>query len=56
MYSLYMVKTTILIKNKTRDILKTVARKEQTYDDIINELLNIRKKESYIKSITGVDE
>ncbi len=39
-----MVKTIILIENKTREILKTVGRKDQTYDDIINELLRIRKK------------
>lgn len=50
-----MVKSTILVENKTRESLKTIGRKEQTYDDIINELLNIRKKKIYSKSTLGDD-
>jgi hypothetical protein len=32
--------TTILIREDTRDRLKNVARKDQTYDDIINYLID----------------
>ncbi|WP_415311981.1 hypothetical protein [Candidatus Nitrosocosmicus sp. FF01] len=35
--------TTIIIQNKTRDLLRRVGRKQQTYDDIINELLEKSK-------------
>jgi hypothetical protein len=31
--------TTIVIQNRTRDLLRRVGRKQQTYDDIINQLL-----------------
>jgi hypothetical protein len=31
--------TTIIIEKQTRNRLKKAGRKEQTYDDIINELL-----------------
>lgn len=46
MYSNYMPnqKTTIIIESKTRDRLRTLGRKEQTYDDIINELIGIKRK------------
>ncbi|MGD9672081.1 MAG: hypothetical protein AB7U98_01225 [Candidatus Nitrosocosmicus sp.] len=39
--------TTIIIQNRTRDLLRKVGRKQQTYDDIINELLE--------KSKTSID-
>jgi predicted CopG family antitoxin len=32
--------STILIRNKTREKLKEIGKKSQTYDDIINELIN----------------
>ena len=35
--------TTIVIQNRTRDLLRRVGRKHQTYDDIINELLKKSK-------------
>ena len=39
-YMSYMVdRTTIIIKPETRDILKKMGRKSETYDDIIKELL-----------------
>jgi hypothetical protein len=34
-----MVKTTIMIEDTTRDLLKHVGRKEQSYDQLINELI-----------------
>lgn len=41
-----MLKTSILIESNTRDELKRYGRKEQTYDDIVNELLK-KTKESF---------
>lgn len=35
----------IAINSATRDLMKKVARKEQTYDDLINELIDMRKRE-----------
>jgi hypothetical protein len=32
---------TILIKNKTKRRLKNIGHKDQTYDELINELLNL---------------
>ena len=37
---------TIVIENNTRSKLRSVGRKEQTYNDIINELLEKSKKRS----------
>ncbi|WP_172602196.1 hypothetical protein [Candidatus Nitrosocosmicus franklandus] len=37
-------RTTIIIDVKTRNILRNIGRKEQTYDDIINELIEDNKK------------
>ena len=31
--------TTILIRNETRELLKRLGRKNQTYDQLINELI-----------------
>lgn len=39
-----MVKTTIVIENTTRNLLKHVGRKEQSYDELINELIKNRIK------------
>jgi hypothetical protein len=33
-------RSTILIRNLTRDRLKKAGRKDQTYDDLINELID----------------
>jgi len=40
--------TTIKIKQQTRDALKSVGKKGETYDDIINRLLDraLRRKRS----------
>jgi len=34
-------KSVIVIERATREHMKDVAKKSQTYDDLINELLNI---------------
>jgi hypothetical protein len=36
--------TTIQIRLETRDLLKHTGRKDQTYDDLINELIKIKGK------------
>jgi hypothetical protein len=40
-----MVKTTILVETFTRDRLKQLGTKGQTYDWIINGLINTTRKE-----------
>jgi hypothetical protein len=37
-----MSKTTILVKDKTRDRLKYTGHKGQTYDELINYLIDIK--------------
>jgi predicted CopG family antitoxin len=36
--------TTIPISKETRDALKKVGRKDETYNDVINDLLEMRKE------------
>jgi predicted CopG family antitoxin len=36
-------KTTIVIENETRNRLKEVGKKQQTYDQLIRELLELKK-------------
>ncbi len=33
------MRTTIILKQETREQLRKIGRKEQTYDDIVNELI-----------------
>ncbi len=40
------MRASIILKSRTRDELRRIGRKEQTYDDIINELLK-KSKESF---------
>jgi hypothetical protein len=40
-----MDRSTILIRNTTRQRMKKTARKDQTYDDLINELIDRKKHE-----------
>jgi len=40
-----MSKSTILIERETRQLLRKIGRKEQTYDDLINELVARCEKE-----------
>jgi hypothetical protein len=37
------MKTSIVIENSTRELLKHIARKDQTYDQLINALIKSRK-------------
>lgn len=39
-----MSKTTILIEIRTRDKLREIGRKDQTYNEIIEELIQTSKK------------
>jgi len=39
-------KSVIVIEYETREHMKEVARKSQTYDDLINELLQLRESKS----------
>ena len=47
----------ILLDTKTRDLMKSIARKDQTYDSFIIELLNMKIKSdaSQVPSSVGVD-
>ena len=35
---------TIVIERETRDCMKHLARKDQTYDDLLNELIKLKEK------------
>lgn len=37
--------STILIRNKTRQLLKQIGRKNQTYDQLINELIETKSSQ-----------
>ena len=39
------MKTTVIVNTKTRDLLKQIGTKGQTYDQIIAELLALKTKE-----------
>jgi hypothetical protein len=51
-----MSNTTILIRKQTRDGLKNIGRKSQTYNDLIEELIDhcYRCKQSNKKSVVQV--
>jgi hypothetical protein len=36
---------TILVKNETRNLMKKIARKDQTYNDLILELIKLRQNQ-----------
>ena len=38
-----MSRTTIIIEHTTRDLLRQLGRKNQTYDQLINELVNLKQ-------------
>lgn len=42
-----MSKTTICLENTTRDLLRQIGRKNQTYDNLIKELVERRIKPKY---------
>jgi hypothetical protein len=39
-----MVKRTILVETSTRNLLKNLGKKDQTYDQVICELIQIKRK------------
>jgi hypothetical protein len=39
-----MVKRTILVETRTRELLKELGKKAQTYDQVINELIQTKRK------------
>jgi hypothetical protein len=39
-----MSKTTILVETTTREKLRQIGRKNQTYDQLINELIRAKKE------------
>jgi hypothetical protein len=39
-----MAKTTILLETSTREELRRIGRKDQTYDDLINELIELKRE------------
>jgi hypothetical protein len=41
-----MRKTTVLIQTRTRDLLKKIGRKNQTYDELIYELIQEKTTDS----------
>ena len=41
-----MSKSTTLIQQTTRERLKKIAQKDQTYDDLLNQLIEIKRRES----------
>ena len=40
-----MHSATILIKNRTRERLKEIGKKGQTYDQLINELISLKRND-----------
>ncbi|HEY7080227.1 MAG TPA: hypothetical protein VH500_11030, partial [Nitrososphaeraceae archaeon] len=47
---IFVMKSTIFIKNTTRERLKHLGIKGQTYDDLINQLIDIKNAfEHYVK-------
>lgn len=49
-----MEETTIQIKKITRENLKKIGRKGQTYDDIIENLLEIRKRVMFFDELDKI--
>lgn len=43
---MYMSKTTILVEDTTRELLRHIGRKNQTYDQLINELIKFKGETS----------
>jgi len=40
-----MSKTTIILEKSTRENLLRIGRKNQTYDDLINELIELKEQQ-----------
>jgi hypothetical protein len=41
-----MSKSTILVEHTTRERLKKIARKDQTYDALLNQLIEMKARKS----------
>ena len=48
-----MVKTTILVEKTTRDVLRHLGTKGQSYDNLINWLISINTRQNNWNSLTG---
>ncbi|MDN5845897.1 MAG: hypothetical protein L0H53_06440 [Candidatus Nitrosocosmicus sp.] len=46
-------KSTILVTKETRLLLSKIGRKEQTYDQIIRELINIKNRARLLEGEAG---
>jgi hypothetical protein len=42
---MFMQSATILISNRTRERLKEIGKKGQTYDQLINELISLKRND-----------
>lgn len=49
-----MALTTIQIRKDTRDELKKIGRKGQTYDELITKLLRIAKKDMFFNELDKI--
>jgi hypothetical protein len=49
-----MSKTTILVESGTRKKLKEIGRKDQTYDALINDLIETKKNQNSHDSRGGI--
>jgi predicted CopG family antitoxin len=49
-----MTQTTIQISKDTREKLKTIGRKGQTYDEIIENLIEIAKKDIFFAELDRI--
>jgi hypothetical protein len=47
---MHMSKTTILVESTTRERLRQIGRKNQTYDELINELIEIKSNQDPLGS------
>ena len=45
--NMFRNKTSIIVENTTRNELRKIGRKEQTYDQVIKELIEIKQKLRY---------
>jgi len=48
--------TTIVLSPETRNELQHIARKDQTYDDLLNELIRRQKETIAIATVEGMNE
>lgn len=47
-----MATTTIQVKDQTRDLLRAIAEKGESYDEVIQELIEIR--EAYVEKLLRI--